>query len=209
MKDTHRGKIVNSFQLSNLGIIIFIKNENDGLKKGTLLKSLESNRLWIVKSRIIEFPTIEIQFEKETTINSLLQFSNIENKLKAEEKAKERIKNNVYQYLIEPIFHKNKPLENEIVEVKELLEKSINLKILKTLIRELKFHSNNGEQNINSIGFISFEVSKMTKSKSRDVLEHLIYLIDEDFIKIISDEPLVYKLTEKGKAFEINTIIIE
>ncbi|MGV7105106.1 hypothetical protein [Flavobacterium sp. U410] len=209
MKDKHRGKIVNSFQLSNLGIIIFIKNENDGLKKGTLLKSLESNRLWIVKSRIIEFPTIEIQFEKETVINSLLQFSNIENKLKAEEKAKERIKDNVYQYLIEPIFHKNKPLENEIVEVKELLEKSINLKILKTLIRELKFHSNNGEQNINSIGFISFEVSKMTKSKSRDVLEHLIYLIDEDFIKIISDEPLVYKLTEKGKAFEINTIIIE
>lgn len=209
MKDKHRGKIVNSFQLSNLGIIIFIKNENDGLKKGTLLKSLESNRLWIVKSRIIEFPTIEIQFEKETVINSLLQFSNIENKLKAEEKAKERIKNNVYQYLIEPIFHKNKPLENEIVEVKELLEKSINLKILKTLIRELKFHSNNGEQNINSIGIISFEVSKMTKSKSRDVLEHLIYLIDEDFIKIISDEPLVYKLTEKGKAFEINTIIIE
>jgi hypothetical protein len=199
MKDTHRGKIVNSFQLSNLGIIIFIKNENDGLKKGTLLKSLESNRLWIVKSRIIEFPTIEIQFEKETVINSLLQFSNIENKLKAEEKAKERIKDNVYQYLIEPIFHKNKPLENEIVEVKELLEKSINLKILKTLIRELKFHSNNGEQNINSIGFISFEVSKMTKSKSRDVLEHLIYLIDEDFIKIISDEPLVYKLTEKEK----------
>jgi tRNA U34 5-methylaminomethyl-2-thiouridine-forming methyltransferase MnmC len=199
MKDTHRGKIVNSFQLSNLGIIIFIKNENDGLKKGTLLKSLESNRLWIVKSRIIEFPTIEIQFEKETVINSLLQFSNIENKLKAEEKAKEGIKDNVYQYLIEPIFHKNKPLENEIVEVKELLEKSINLKILKTLIRELKFHSNNGEQNINSIGFISFEVSKMTKSKSRDVLEHLIYLIDEDFIKIISDEPLVYKLTEKEK----------
>lgn len=209
MKDKHRGKIVNSFQLSNLGIIIFIKNENDGLKKGTLLKYLESNRLWIVKSRIIEFPTIEIQFEKETVINSLLQFSNIENKLKAEKEAKERIKDNVYQYLIEPIFHKNKPLENEIVEVKELLEKSINLKILKTLIRELKFHSNNGEQNINSIGFISFEVSKMTKSKSRDVLEHLIYLIDEDFIKIISDEPLVYKLTEKGKVFEINTIIIE
>ena len=65
MKDKHRGKIVNSFQLSNLGIIIFIKNENDGLKKGTLLKSLESNRLWIVKSRIIEFLQLKFSLKKK------------------------------------------------------------------------------------------------------------------------------------------------
>ncbi len=210
MQNTKKVKIVNSFQISNLGIIAFIKNENEnlGLKKGTLLKSLEFNKSWIVKSRIIEFPLIEIQFENETVTNSLLNFSNIENRFNAENKAKERISENVYQYLIEPILHKNKPLENEIVNVTEFIEKSINPKILKTLIRELKFHSNNGEENINSIGFISFEVSKMTNSKSSEILQHLVYLIGEDFIKIISEDPLTYKLTEKGKASEINSIII-
>lgn len=194
-------KIVEAFQISNLGMIAFIKNENENfwIKKGTIIKSPKSNKSWIVKSRIIEFPEIETQYGNETITNSFLHFSNIENKLKAESKAKARIENNIYQYIIEPILHIDKPLENEIIEITEHNDKFINPKIFKILIRELKFHSNNGEENINSIGFILFEVSKMTNSKSSEVLQHLVYMIGKDFIKIISEDPIAYKLTEKGK----------
>lgn len=202
-------QVIDSFQISNLGNIVFIKNDNQilGLKNGTVLKSKHSNKSWFVKNRIIEFPSIETAFENETIINSFLNFSNIENRIIAEKNATERNNNNIFQYQIEPIFHNNKPEKNEILEIIHYQE-LINPKVLGKLLRELKFFSENGKKQILSIGYLTFEVSKMTNSRTTEVINHLRFLTEKGYVAKTSDEPLVYELTEKGKLVNDETEII-
>lgn len=201
-------QVIDSFQISNLGNIVFIKNNNKifGLKNGTVIKSTHSNKSWFVKNRIVEFPSIETIFENETIINSFLNFSNIENRIIAEKNAKERNINKIFQYQIEPIFHNNKPKKNEILEIIQYQE-LINPKVLGILLRELKFHSENGEKQILNIGYLTFEVSKMTNSKTIEVINHLRFLTEKGYVAKTSDEPLVYNLTEKGKLLNNETEI--
>lgn len=200
--------VIDSFQISNLGNIVFIKYDNEilGLKNGTVLKSTHSNKSWFVKNRIIEFPSIETAFENETIINSFLHFPNIEKRNAAQKKAKELNDKNIFQYQVEPIFHDKKPEKNEILEIIKY-EESINFEILRVLLRELKFHSENGESQILSMGFITFEVSKMTNTKTTEVYNHLKFLTTEGYVEKISNEPLIYNLTEKGKFSQFKTDI--
>ena len=200
MQSSKQTKIINVFQISNFGIIVFLKinHEFSGLESGTILKSENSNKSWFINSRIIEFPSVETYFQNEKVINSFLNFTTIQNRNKAEENARIRSKDKIYQYQIEPILHNDKPEINETLNIIEF-DKKISKKILKILLRELKFHSENGNREISNIGYLLFETSKMTGSKMIEVVHHLKFLIDEGCVVKISDEAIIYNLTEKGK----------
>lgn len=193
-------KIIESYLISNFGMIVSLRYTNEilGLKKGVILKSKISNRLWFVQNRIIEFPSVEKPFLNESTINSHIRFLNVENRDDADEKAYERIKENIFQYQIESIFHNEIPMKNETLQVIES-KKEFDSLILNKLLKELNFFSENGEKRIKNIGYLTFEVSKMTNSKTIDVIQHLVFLIENGCLEKIADESISYVLTEKGK----------
>ena len=199
-QNSQQVKVINVFQISNFGIILFLKANNDffGLESGTILKSENSSKSWYIGSRIIEFPSVETNFENETVINSFLHFTTVQSRIKAEENAIIRQKDKIYQYQIEPILHNDKPKLNEILSI-ITFDKKISEKVLTILLRELKFHSENGNGQISSIGYLLFETSKMTGTKTVEVMFHLKYLINKGCIEKKSNDPIIYSLTEKGK----------
>lgn len=59
MNNRFQIKIIDAFQVSNLGIVVFVQNENNGLPTDCVLKSISSQKSWLVKNRIIEFEHLE------------------------------------------------------------------------------------------------------------------------------------------------------
>lgn len=112
MKALREVTVIESFQVSQLGILVFLQTENEGLASGTLLKSLKSGASWIVKNRFIAYPDIEQPFDNEIGLQQHLSFSTVENKVLSERKAAERLKNKIYQYLLEGT---DKPEKEEVL----------------------------------------------------------------------------------------------
>ena len=209
MQNSQQVTVINTFQISKFGIIVFLRTNNNflGLENGTILKSENSSKSWYVENRIIEFPSIETNFENEKIMNSSLHFTNVQNRIKAEENAIKRSNEKIYLYQIDPILHNEKPKLNEILNV-ITFDKNISENILKILLRELKFHSENGNKEISNIGYLLYETSKMTGTKTIEVMYHINYLTSKGYIKKNSNDPLIYSLTEKGKNLNnVNSIM--
>lgn len=118
MKKSFKIKAIDAFQISNLGIIVFVQNANNGLPTDCVLKSLNTGISWVVKSRIIEFSELDNpEFNEETITNLHLTFSSAENRNISQQQTLERISQNIFQYQIEGIGHDEKPALDEELEV--------------------------------------------------------------------------------------------
>ena len=82
-------KILDSWNITGFGMIAEVKNFHNGLPKGTILKSQDTELTWIVESRIIETLAMDnlTRFPKETETSIHFNYKTVSNM----EKTKERI----------------------------------------------------------------------------------------------------------------------
>ena len=112
-------QVSQSFKLTGYGIATFIKNVASGLPENTILYSEERNLQWKVVHRMLwlhsahavaRFPS-----EKENIGHASFKHSLNEDPVK---KAIEAELNLGCEYLIQPIDHNEKPLDNEYLIIK-------------------------------------------------------------------------------------------
>ncbi|PZX37820.1 hypothetical protein LX97_02915 [Nonlabens dokdonensis] len=112
-------KILDTWNISGFGIIAEVENIHDGLSKGTILKSQETELTWIVESRIIETLAIDklTRFPNETETPIHLNFKTVSNLDKTKEKIVERNQNRIFQYHLKANEHNIKPKTGERLSI--------------------------------------------------------------------------------------------
>lgn len=112
----------NSFKLTGIGIILEIQHSEKGLTKETELISKKSGRTWIVVARVLFDHAVTEQkiFDIESTEYMLMRFESEEKKQKSIDEIKERESKNIFQYLLKPIGHSEKPEMEEILKINNL-----------------------------------------------------------------------------------------
>ena len=102
-------RIINSFLLSKIGIIVEFKDIEFGFPSGSLLKSRSSGLYWEIKNRIIETAN-DKKFEGESELHAHLNIRNIDTKIKGQ-----NTEINSFLYSILPIGHLTKPQIDELL----------------------------------------------------------------------------------------------
>lgn len=105
--------VIESFQVSGIGLLVFLQNVQNGLPANTILKSQATANSWKVKNRIIQFSE-EIIFENEKVSWSHLRFATLSDKIKSVEKKESQMQNRIFQYLLEG---DEKPVKNEVLVI--------------------------------------------------------------------------------------------
>lgn len=95
----------------------------------------------------------------------------------------------------------------EIID--ELESNQMRFKTMKSLFNMLWLQSNNCSEEIQNMGYLISEVSKMTSNSKNEVIKYLNLLLDKNYIENISKEPLLYQFTEKGKKIKTDSEIEE
>ncbi|MCK9208320.1 MAG: hypothetical protein M0P66_14510 [Salinivirgaceae bacterium] len=73
------------------------------------------------------------------------------------------------------------------------------IEIMKSLFRLLWLQSDNCKLPIQNMGYNLMEVGKFT-GRTRDIIKHYLdYLIDQGFMELVSEKPLLYQFTDKGR----------
>lgn len=108
-------KVLNSWKHQKNLIITEIEYSGEGLFKGTQLVSKISTNMWIVNSRLIFNHTMDNQkrFKGETESYLSLKFVDEDARIKSYQAIIDNESNQIYQYLIEPVNHVDKPEVNE------------------------------------------------------------------------------------------------
>lgn len=109
--------VVDSWDLSSIGIIAELKHQFDGLQSGLILKSQSTSNEWIVKNRIMYNHTYGKQktFTNEKTTQSFVSFYSLEKQIISAKAILEKEESNIFQYQLQPIGHKSKPLKDDIL----------------------------------------------------------------------------------------------
>ncbi len=95
--------------------------------------------------------------------------------------------------IIEPID------KNWIEKIKKGIQKTFELRILKRLLKELWLQSDNCTEPIESMWFSIQEVAKSTGNTRKEIRKYLYLLVDNNYLELKSEEPLLFEFTEKGK----------
>lgn len=108
-------RVINSWNIPSFGILAEVENTYNGLPKGTVLKSQETERSWIVESRIIETLAIDklTRFPNETETPIHLNFRTFLDLEKAKEGIVALNENRIFQYKLKPKEHGEKPKSGE------------------------------------------------------------------------------------------------
>uniref|UniRef100_UPI001ED97349 hypothetical protein n=1 Tax=Flavobacterium sp. UGB4466 TaxID=2730889 RepID=UPI001ED97349 len=93
--------------------------------------------------------------------------------------------------------------------IEELESDQLRSKTMKSLFEMLWLQSNNCTEQIQNMGNLIFEVSKMTNNSKKEVVRYLNLLMEKSYIENISTEPLLYQFTLKGKNIKTDSEIEE
>lgn len=83
------------------------------------------------------------------------------------------------------------------------------MKILIFLFKELWLHSDDCSEPIKNIWFSIQEVAKSTGYTRNEIRKYLNLLIDNNYVKNTSQDPLLFEFTEKGKKIKTDLEIEE
>jgi hypothetical protein len=110
-----------SFKITGRGIIVEIQHHLSGLPKETRLMSSVSGLLWEVQCRVFydHVNDKHVIFEKENFDYMRLTFSSEEKKQASIQQIIENERQRIFEYLIKPIGHDEKPGDEEELEVME------------------------------------------------------------------------------------------
>lgn len=110
-------QVINSFDLSTIGIIVHLQHTLHGLSTGATLRSLATNKEWLVIKRVLFNHANDIQtiFSNETPIFFNLSFNNIESRQQSRNDIQGRERQNIFEYQLQAIGEHIKPEPNDIL----------------------------------------------------------------------------------------------
>ena len=113
---------VDSFKISGRVIIIELQHSENGLTKSIRLFSEKSGLTWEVIARVLFDHAVHEQkiFEVESTEYLLNKFESLEKRKKSIDDIKDRESNSIFQYLLRPIGHDEKPEQGEKLKINYL-----------------------------------------------------------------------------------------
>lgn len=91
----------------------------------------------------------------------------------------------------------------------EMETNKLKFQTFETLFKQLWLQSNNCTVPIENMWFVILEVSKITSNSKKEILLYLNLLVDKNYIKRISEEPIIYEFTETGKKIKTDSEIEE
>jgi len=86
--------------------------------------------------------------------------------------------------------------------IDELENPKLQINVMQRLFKELWFASDNCKTPIQNIGIRLLEVAKSTNNTKDDVREYLHELMRQNYIEMISQDPLLFQFTEIGKTIK-------
>ena len=137
----HKHKVISSFNLPTLGMVVGLSDVEFGFKKGMVLKSISSKRYWEVQSRIIHSST-EKRFDGETEIVSHTNIREI-----GALKDKTEIINS-FEYNIKPIGHHEKPICGDFLVFSVTVAVRVIYKVIDIYDDYLLLDTNNGDTGV-------------------------------------------------------------
>lgn len=108
-----------SFTITGIGIILELQHSENGLLKDTKLISEKSGRTWMVIARILFDHAIAEQtiFDNESVEYMLMRFESDQKRQKSINEIKERESNTIFQYMLKPLGHSEKPEKEERLKI--------------------------------------------------------------------------------------------
>ncbi len=112
-------QVIESWNITTLGIIVEIFHNLDGLKNGTIVKSTVTNKEWRIEKRLLFYHILErqIKFPNEITTYIHLSFANIEEQIISSKNILDKEAQNIFQYQLQPIEHNSKPNIDDILKL--------------------------------------------------------------------------------------------
>ncbi len=108
-----------SFSITGRGIILELEHHESGLPAGTVLHDSDGKRKWKVNSRVLFDHAVDAHriFENESANYMLVRFKSDEKRESSIEQVRLKESSSVFQYLIEPQGHDEKPKNLEELEI--------------------------------------------------------------------------------------------
>ena len=114
-------EVIDSWIIKGTGIIAELKNIVTGLPNGFCLTSSLTGHKWIIKGRLIFYHIAEDQkrFPGETELPMHFTFKTKEKMEESKKALLDRENLGIYQYLIDPVQHEEKPNKFDKLEIKK------------------------------------------------------------------------------------------
>jgi hypothetical protein len=118
MTNQHKALAVDSFNITGMGIVVYLQHSYQGLPTGTELLCTESGRIWRVKSRLLFDHAEQEVFPNETPAHVHFSFSSIDKLLHSKKAILDGEAQKIYQYILEPVHHADKPRAGQALTIK-------------------------------------------------------------------------------------------
>jgi hypothetical protein len=151
MDAEHKHKVISSFNISNLGMLVTLSDVEFGIKKGMVLKSTTTKNYWEVQSRILH-SSDEKRFEGENEIISIANIRDIDS-LKNRNKIIDS-----YEYIIKPIGHHEKPISGDFLVFSVTIAVRVIYKVTDIYDDYLLLDTNNGDTGVLHKKYVSDKV---------------------------------------------------
>lgn len=117
MTNPQHMKVIDSWNLTSIGIIAELCHFLDGLKSGLVIKSQSTGKEWRVKKRILYNHTYDKQkkFPDEAITYSHLSFESIEDQVVSARNIMDKEQQHIFEYRLQPIGHNTKPTVGDIL----------------------------------------------------------------------------------------------
>ncbi len=115
-------EIIDSFNISTLGIVIVAKLSEEGLPSGAIVQSKTTGHTWMVKYRML-FQHVGEQhklFENESVSYIKSSFKSPEDQANSEKKILEQEAQNIFQYRLTPVGESTKPAKGTILKIMKI-----------------------------------------------------------------------------------------
>jgi hypothetical protein len=113
----HKAIMLESFSVAGRGVLVEMQHSENGLKQGTILHSIHSGLSWEIKSRVLFDHVMAAQkiFVNETISFMLLKFASTDKREESINNIKQKEASNIFQYMISPLGHEQKPEKEELL----------------------------------------------------------------------------------------------
>lgn len=118
MINQHIALVVDSFNITGMGVIVYLQHAHQGLPTGTELFCPESDKLWRVKSRLLFGHVEQVVFPNETPAYVHFSFSSVAKLLYSKKAILDGEAQKLYQYMLEPVHHADKPRAGQALTIK-------------------------------------------------------------------------------------------
>ena len=110
-------EVLESWKITDLGIIAELRHQRIGLPQGTRLLSGHTGLQWIVKTRLFFNHAMDEQkkFENETAGFMHMHFANAENRENSRRDIIKREALGISQYTLDPDSHEEKPAAGDLL----------------------------------------------------------------------------------------------